>query len=214
MTEISLNSETSTRNRLSQWLFNPFMFVAGLPALSAGLAIILISGFFCWLGSTHFDGVLDVHTGLAAQWWIFPAEGLIDWILLAIPLFFFGLIISKSSFRLIDVFGTQALARWPYLITAVVMLPSANLKVGNFVFARLAQTTPVVAVNLADIFIFAVAMLLGILMAVWMVVLMYRAYSVSCNVKGTKAIATFIIALIGTEIISKVIILPLINRVI
>jgi hypothetical protein len=104
---------------------------------------------------------------------------------------------------LIDVFGTQAFARWPYLITAVVMLPGANLKVGNFIFAKLTQTTPVVAVNLADIFIFAVAMLLGILMAIWMVVLMYRAYSVSCNVKGPKAIVTFIIALIGAEIISK-----------
>ncbi|MCX5634894.1 MAG: hypothetical protein NTW55_03505 [Planctomycetota bacterium] len=203
MSEIALNSTTTFQNRLTQWLFNPFMFVAGLPALSAGLAIILISGFFCWLGNTHFDGVIDCHIGLATQWWIFPAEGLINWILLAIPLFFFGLIISKSSFRLIDVFGTQALARGPYLITAVVMLPSANLKVGNFIFAKLTQTTPVVAVNLADIFIFAVAMLLGILMAVWMVVLMYRAYSISCNVKGPKAIVTFIIALIGTEIISK-----------
>lgn len=200
---MSLNLETSTRNRLTQWLFNPFMFVAGLPALSAGLAIILVSGFFCWLGGTHFDGVLDVHPGLATQWWIFPAEGLIDWILLTIPLFFFGLIISKSSFRLIDVFGTQALARWPYLITAVVMLPSANQKVGNYIITRMNQAPPIAAVNFADIFIFALAMLVTILMAVWMVVLMYRAYSVSCNVKGTKAIVTFIIALIGAEIISK-----------
>ena len=197
------NSGTSTRNSLAQWLFNPFMFVAGLPALSAGLAIILISGFFCWLGSTHFDGVLDCHIGLAAQWWIFPAEGLIDWILLAIPLFFFGLIISKSSFRFIDVFGTQALARWPYLITAVVTLPSSNQKVSSYMIARLNQVQPVVAVHFTDIFIFALAMLVTILMAVWMVVLMYRAYSVSCNVKGTKAIVAFIIALIGTEIISK-----------
>ena len=203
MTGISPNSETSTRNRLAQWLFNPFMFIAGLPALSAGLAIILISGFFCWLGSTHFDGVLDCHIGLAAQWWIFPAEGLIDWILLAIPLFFFALFISKSSFRLIDVFGTQALARWPYLITAVVTLPSSNQKVSSYMIARLNQVQPVVAVHFTDIFIFALAMLVTILMAVWMVVLMYRAYSVSCNVKGAKAIVTFITALTGAEIISK-----------
>jgi len=203
MSEIALNSATTFQNRLTQWLFNPFMFVAGLPALSAGLAIILISGFFCWLGSTHFDGVLDCHIGLAAQWWIFPAEGLIDWILPAIPLFFFALIISKSSFRLIDVFGTQALARWPYLITAVVMLPGANQKVSNYMIARLTQVQPVAAVNFADIFIFALAIFVTILMVVWMVVLMYRAYSVSCNVKGTKAIVTFIIALIGAEIISK-----------
>ena len=203
MTEININSETTSQNRLTQWLFNPFMFVAGLPALLMGLAIIVISGLFCWLGSTHFDGILDCHIGLTAQWWIFPAEGLINWILLAIPLFFFGLIISKSSFRLIDVFGTQALARWPYLITAVVMLPSANQKVSSYMVAMLNQVQLVAVVNFTDIFIFALAMLVTVLMFVWMVVLMYRAYSVSCNVKGPKAIVTFIIALIGAEIISK-----------
>ncbi len=43
----------------------------------------------------------------------------------------------------------------------------------------------------------------GLVMLVWMVVLMYRAYSVSCNLKGLMTIVTFIISLIGAEIMVK-----------
>ena len=106
------NNIKAANSNLSQWFFNPFRFIAGFKALLLGLAIILISAFVGSFSNTHFDGVLDVHTGLEAPLWLFFAEGLINWICMVIPLFFFGLIVSRSSFRRIDVFGTQALARW------------------------------------------------------------------------------------------------------
>jgi hypothetical protein len=88
MTEIAANS-----NRLSQWLFNPFRFIAGVKALLMGLAIILISASIGSLSNTHFDGVLDVQPGNEAPLWFFLAEGLIDWVCMVILLFFFGLIV-------------------------------------------------------------------------------------------------------------------------
>ncbi|MHC4060610.1 MAG: hypothetical protein ACYSUC_04850 [Planctomycetota bacterium] len=203
----------STPNKqLSQWLFNPFKFIAGGKALLLGLAIILISGLLGSAGKTHFDGVLDVHTGLEveAPLWCFLAEGLVNWICMAVPLFFFGLTVSSSAPRFIDVFGTQALARWPYLITAVVMLPDANRRFGEYLMSQLGQSSAP-KINSADAVIFIVAAIIGVLMIIWMVALMYRAYSVSCNVKGPKAIITFILSLIGAEVLSKFIILRLIT---
>ena len=47
-------------------------------------------------------------------------------------------------------------------------------------------------------------MIVTLSMIIWMVVLMYRAYCVSCNIKGPKAIGTFIAALIVGEVLSKV----------
>jgi len=209
MSEITANSETATSKRLSQWLFNPFRFIAGYKALSLGLAIILVSAFVGSLSSTHFDGVLDVHTGAEASLWFFFAEGVIDWACMVVPLCFFGLIVSRSSFRIIDVLGTQALARWPYLITALVMLPDANRKVLVYLMSQLNQTAPAATIDYIDMFIFAFAMILTILMAVWMVALMYRAYCISCNLKGPKAIITFIVSLVGAEVLSKFAILSL-----
>lgn len=213
MTENTTSSEVVSDKRLSQWLFNPFRFVAGFRALLLGLAIILLSAFLGWHGSTHFDGVIDVHTGLQGPLWFFFAEGLINWICMAIPLFFFGLIVSRRSFRMIDVLGTQALARWPYLVTSLVMLPGANRRFAEYLMSRLGLGATSVSINYIDMLIFAFAMFLSILMAIWMVALMYRAYAVSCNIKGARAIITFIIGLLSAEVLSKLVILQMFSRV-
>ena len=212
MNETVNNTKTLPRRSSGQWLFNPFSFVAGYQALFLGLGIMLISAFIGFLGNTHFDGVLDVHTGLEAPLWVFLAEGIIDWMSLAIPLFFFGLIVSTSSLRIIDVFGTQVLARWPYIVTSVVMLPEANRRFGVYLISRFTSTDTSVTVGYIDMLIFIFTMLVAIIMAVWMVALMYRAYVVSCNIKGVRAIVTFIISLIGAEVLSKLSILLLFER--
>jgi len=207
---VSDSSRTTSDRRLIQWLFNPFRFVAGYKALLLGLTTILISAFFGFLGNLHFDGVLDVHTGLKAPIWCFVAEGIINWLSLAIPLFFFGLVVSHSAVRVIDVFGTQALARWPYLITSVVMLPEANRRFGTYLMARFTLATGG-AFDYTDMCIFIFAAIVAVLMIIWMVALMYQAYTVSCNMKGLKAIITFVVSIIGAEVLSKSLILLLLR---
>jgi len=54
---------------------------------------------------------------------------------------------------------------------------------------------------------FSLTLLAGILMIIWMVALMYRAYAVSCNVSGGKAAGVFITALILGEVVSKIILI-------
>jgi len=197
--------------RFSQWLFNPFRFIAGYKAALLGLAIILASAIVGSFSNTHFDGVLDFHTGLEAPIWYFIAESLINWICMVIPLFFFGLIMSRSSFRIIDVFGTQALARWPYIITAIFALLAGYRRYCQHLAYKLLRIGSYTTPANIDMFFFALVLLIGIVMAIWMVALMYRAYTISCNVKGPKAIITFIIALIGAEVSSKLIIFRLLG---
>lgn len=209
MNEVNDRGKLMPNRSVSQWLFNPFRFVAGYKALMLGLGIILISALIGSLGNTHFDGVLDVHIGNEAPLWYFFAEGVIDWLSLAVPLFFFGLILSPSSPRMIDVFGTQALARWPYLITSIAMLSEANLRFSMHLMSRITSTAASGALNYADMCIFILAAIVTVLMIVWTVALMYRAYAVSCNIKGAKAIITFIVSIIGAEVISKLLILLL-----
>ncbi len=119
-------------------------------------------------------------------------------------LLFFRLIISKSAPRFIDVFGTQALARGPYLVAALVMLPEANRRFSADLLRVVAKGGFVLQdIHYADMAIFIFCSIIGLVMLVWMVVLMYRAYSVSCNLKGLMTIVTFIVSLIGAEIMVK-----------
>lgn len=88
-----------------------------------GLVLMLATGGLAILSRTHFDGVLDTHVGMAAPPWIFLTYSFVNWLCLAGVLWIAGAISRGSSgFRPIDLFGTQALARWPFLIIALACL--------------------------------------------------------------------------------------------
>jgi hypothetical protein len=57
--------------------------------------------------------------------------------------------------------------------------------------------------NYVDLCVFVLVSFVAIAMIVWMVALMYRAYSVSCNIKGARAVITFIVSIVGAEVLSK-----------
>jgi hypothetical protein len=184
-------------------LFNPFFYIAGMEALGIGLAGILVAGWVGALSHTHFDGVLDTHTGAHAPLAVFLSEGLIDWLCLALVLLLLGKIISKTAFRTIDLLATQALARWPSILISLVTLPPALERFGQTVLKQVTQPGAKIEFNTPDAVIFFAALIVMIAMTCWMVSLMYKSYSVSCNVKGGKAIGTFIVGIVLAEILSK-----------
>ena len=204
MANTELKNNNLQKRTLGQWLFNPFQFIAGYSALLVGLLIILASAYLGSLSNSHFDGVLDLHIGKAAPLWFFTTEVMIDWLCLSIAVLITGFIVSRSSFRIIDVFGTQALARVPYLFAAVAVLPKGFTRFAEYLAAKAMQQTSTVTIESTDVLFFVVGVIVSLLMIIWMVVLMYRAYSVSCNTKGSKAIGSFIAALIIAEILSKI----------
>lgn len=193
-------------------LFNPFQYIAGIQALLVGLALIIATIYVGSLSQTHFDGVLDVHSGLAAPTWFFLVEVLIDWLSLAILLTIAGLITARSRFRLIDVVGTEALARAPMLLTATLFLLPQVQRFLEYLVHKLPALTASPGSSpadlwkdlpLADLAVFVLATLIMLLMIVWMVALMYRGYAVSCNLRGSRAVISFTIALIVAEAVSK-----------
>ena len=189
--------------KLGTWLFNPFHYVAGGQALLIGLVAVLAAAVIGSLSNTHFDGVLDVHTGLEAPLWVFVFESVMDWLALGAVLFVGGALVSKSRFRALDVFGTQALARAPTLVTVVLaLLPGYQRYLQYFVAKYMGQTVDV-EIGALDPFVCCVALMGMLLMLVWMVALMYRAFAVSCNVRGCKAIGTFIACLLAAEAVTK-----------
>jgi hypothetical protein len=118
-----------------------------------------------------------------------------------------GLVLSKTRFRIVDVFGTQALARAPHLITSLAALMPGYGPFSDLVAAQPLNLSEIARSEPGGFISFIVVMITAVAMTVWMVYLMYRAFSVSCNVSGTKAIVAFIVALIAGEILSKILIM-------
>jgi hypothetical protein len=205
-----MNAEGKTK--LSIWLFNPFVYVAGAKALIIGCAAILLAGFFGTLSETHFDGAIDIHAGGQAPGWLLISEGFIDWLCLSAALLFAGSILSRTSFRAIDLVGTQALARWPTIFAGLIALPKGSERFANHLIEFVKRqglplqssgAPPAIQFVTTDALIFAVVALGMIVILCWIVFLMYKAYSVSCNLRGPRAVLSFIGGLIAAEILSK-----------
>lgn len=188
---------------LRTWALNPFHYVAGVHALVVGLVLVVATGVLGALSNSHQDGILDFHTGLVAPWWVFPCEGLINWLVLGILLFLAGLLVSRSRFRAVDVLGTQALARWPALLLGLVGLLPGLQRVAAQLPAILKGQVSFNQIKSEDLAQMAVAAVVIVIALVWMILLMYRAYAVSCNVSGTRGVVSFIVALLLGEVVSK-----------
>ena len=187
--------QTRTTSAWHLWLFNPFHFLAGGQALAWGLACIALAA---WLGGI-FDyrstGVISFQRTAPAPLWHAIAQGLMAWAILSALLYIGGRLISRSHVRPIDVFGTQALARAPGLLIALI---AVSPPFRDLTTALIAQGSS--NLSIAQLALLSSVALVLILLLVWMVLLMYRAFAVSCNVAGGRAIAVFIAAIALGEV--------------
>lgn len=200
-------------------LFNPFHHLAGGLALALGLAILLLTAVVGFFGTAHVDGVLDFHAGRPAPLSLFLIEGAVAWLALAVPLYVAGRLLSRSRrLRAIDVFGTQALARAPYLLAALfTLLPpvqSMLAKLREAVLLGGARPPINTVLGSGEFTVFVAMSVLSALLMAWMIVLMYRAYATSCNIEGTRAVVSFVLALVVGEVLSKVALSLVLGRVV
>ena len=177
------------------WLFNPFHFLAGGQALAWGLACIALTAWLGGIFDFRFTGVISFQRTAPAPLWHAIAQGLMAWAIPSALLYIGGRLISRSHVRPIDVFGTQALARAPYLLIALI---AVSPPFRDLITALIAQGSS--NLSIAQLALLSSVGIVLILLLVWMVLLMYRAFAVSCNVAGGRAIAVFIAAIALGEV--------------
>jgi hypothetical protein len=173
---------------MKKWIFNPFTYIAGWQALFIGAIIMTVTLIVAYYSGTHFNGAIDAHVGRHTSFMIYLLEQVIAWGCPVLVFYALAFLLSVSSFRFIDIAGTIALARAPMLLVAVIG------------FAPALQ-------NVKPDHVDNMVLILGLLMTVpviWMVALMYNAFAISFNLKGTKAIIGFISGLITAEVLSLI----------
>lgn len=193
-------------NNKYKFLYNPFSRIAGTKALVIGFGVVVLTSVFAYMFGTHFNGLLDIKYGSTDYaYHVFLLYGIINVSLVSILFYIAGNIVSKSQIRFVDVIGTQALARYPYLLAPFLNVNQISEKAGIFLMNKFLNLGEAVEIERYELILAAVFVLIMILLIVWMIALMYNAYRVSCNVKGTKAILSFIIIIFIAEILSLII---------
>lgn len=186
-----------------RWLFNPFIRIAGTASLVAGLAAIGAGGFVAATAGIRFDGLLDMHFATSVPVWLPVLEGLLNWIVFSVLCVLIARLFGGGmGARLVDIAGTQAMARAPLVpAAAICTLPWIRDSAAEFTAAF--PSVDLAALG-AGVLVGGVVMLVGV---VWMVVLMWNAFSVSTNMKGARGTVLFIAAVVVGELISKFLVL-------
>jgi hypothetical protein len=186
------------------FLFNPFEKIAGSKALIIGLAAIMATGIAGFFGRIHLDGIIDMHgSQVQMPMWIYLSEGVLNWLVLSVCLLIPGAMLSKTQYRIIDIFGTIAFARWPFLPAAVLMLLVPMDTVTQYFMHEYLGIGEEVQPTTMDFILFAVFSVVMLLVLIWVIILFYRAYSISFNIKGTPAVVSYVVAFIVAEIVVK-----------
>lgn len=194
--------------------YNPFDYLAGGKALLIGLGLMMLASLAGTLTHVWFPGALDLKLDYAGSYWIHLGTSVMSWLVVLAVLYPLALGLTSSKLRLVDMAGTLALARAPQLVAALSGIGGITSKAVNnwlyYITEDLQGAIPgelmgnISPVEMQGWEWFLAVNLLGLqlLTIVWMVTLMYHAYRVSGNLKGSRSVVSFVIGLLFAEAIS------------
>jgi len=192
-----------------KWIYNPFEQLAGWRAFFIGLMILCIATVIGYFGNTVFYGI-SIKAVPSVTWGktIFLQSMGLGVTVLAM---WITALLSAKHVRFQDILGTVTLAKYPLILAAIMFLALSkrlNEISDMFMSAGSIQNMIEIAQSLriSDYILFMVMAIISILILVWTIALLFNAFRVSTNLKGSKCTALFIVALLISEIIIQVII--------
>ena len=183
-------------------LLNPFVYIAGGYSLLIGLLIIFCTSVIGYYSNIHFPDIISVKTGPDYPVLYYILQSIANWLVISAMLYLFAVVFSKWKIRSIDIFGTQALARFPYLIAALTGFSNTMDKFGRYILWQLLEQGEPVVMSAGAITLAIVLIIFTLFLTIWMVALMFNAYKIASNLKRGKLIITFITSLILAIVLS------------
>ncbi|MEX0995631.1 MAG: hypothetical protein WDZ45_01125 [Flavobacteriaceae bacterium] len=188
-------------------LFNPFERYSEQQLVLFGSITAVAGVVFATLTNTHFDGVLDTHFGQNVPFKTAVFQCIINIVSIVLVFYPVGKWINSKT-RLIDIFNLSLIVKIP----AYFMMP---LNINNWAYLK---TEPLLSAmsnpfnlqfTLEMILFLVLSSILALVVFVWLIILFYNGFKVATNLKGTKHIIMFILAIIIAEIVSKVLLMIL-----
>ena len=190
---------------MKQFIFNPFIRIAGFKALSIGIVFLVLSSWTAGMFGARYDGALDVHFSEQSSFFKALYDNLINVFCLAFFLYGIAFFLASRKPRFIDVLGTITMSRSPLALIPLVNIGNINGEIGEKLVAQ-SENKGALSMTVFETVFLVVSALLTLLVIIWYVMLLYRAYTVSTNLKGKDAIGSFIVGIILAEISSKILI--------
>ena len=190
-------------------LFNPFEKYPDRVLIPFGLFFSVVGVIFGYIFNARYDGIIDLHFVEKVNIYQPIFEICVNIFCASISLFVFGKLINNKT-RLIDLISVFMLARAPLYLLTVFNINGTMFKFSSEILGLIdlkTNSNPNVSTLLSEslviIFIFSIFVLV---FTVWFFALLWNGFKVATNAKGNKAVVFFVIAIILSEILSKIII--------
>lgn len=188
-------------------LLNPFEKYSEKTLLLFGVALTLLGSFIGYLTKARFDGVFDMH--LVENIAVFEPflDNLLNIATLVLLFFLLGKSINGKT-RWVDILSVSIISRIPFYVLPLfnidgLLNKSTQKLLSGIDFQDLSQPPVVELPDLLVILMFAV---ISILCLIWFVALFWNGFKIATNAKGTKNVILFIVLLLLSEVLSKVLI--------
>lgn len=185
-----------------KYLKSPFEYIAGVRSLVIGTIIISFTGVMAYSTNVHQNGLLNVKfIGFDTAPYIFFLEGFINALVVSFVLYLLGIIFSKSKIRFIDLLGTQSVSRIGILLLVIL---TKIIPINYEALSKMKDANRISMPSGDEMTNLILLAILSIPIIIYTVVLMYKSFSISCNIKGGRGITLFIIGFIISEICLQV----------
>ncbi|HJC26888.1 hypothetical protein [uncultured Alistipes sp.] len=176
-------------------IVDPFNYYSGERTFAVGVVGLFAAALVNHLGGETTRGIVSSGYGdlsfIQALCQILAA-----WIILSTLLYLAARLLSKSKIRMIDLYGNQLLARialFPVLLLgALSPLRSAALQLTKTSPEELAAHFPIGLIAFG---------FTALICLVWFFLWSYRGYAVAANLKGWKAVVSYMVCYLLAEII-------------
>lgn len=188
-------------------IVNPFDYIAGGKALAWGLLFLSGNALLLYAASMVQDTPLHFTYVQHYSFLRTLAQQAVMWLLPALLLWGAGACCSPSKIRPIDIFGTTAFTQLIMLpMNLLLLLPQIQTLQQEVLQQILAGQIP----TTGKVLILTGYGFFALFLMIWYYLWNYRAFSVSCNMRGGRAIVLFIAVEIAVVIIGNVA-APLLN---
>ncbi|MDA3816803.1 MAG: hypothetical protein PF486_05455 [Prolixibacteraceae bacterium] len=184
-------------------IFNPFEKIAGAKSFFIGLAAVLLAGAIGYFSKTHFDGILNVHSGMQSAWYLHILEPLLSVATIALWFLLFAKIFGKHNIRTIDVFGTQFFAFIPLVPSSFLGFFKVTEVISDQLKQLIANPTGTLDIAPPQMLAFVALMIVVMMLSVWSAVWIYKGFKVAANLPNQIHIPVYITGIIVGMIVPK-----------
>lgn len=199
----AINKKTSFWNTIFGYVINPFQRIAGGYSLLAGIITIIILSILGVIANVYFPGVLSClnasavkNPNIEVNFFGLLYQNCVSWFVLSTLFILMSFLFKQKRLRIIDFFGTTALARFPYLFLTGYLALIRSLD-PNFLaldFTKGLDFHPSITKSIFGLIL--------IVCVIWQIITYFYALKESSGLSGKKLWGGFIVSIVLGEMIS------------